>query len=153
MELLRRLKSEHEIVKTLLESLARTGPKSIKKRAQLYNKLRQELLPHMEAEEEVFYPMLLERGRQDELLREAIEEHQTARTCIAALDTTALEDERWHAKLTVIAELLLLHIQKEERQIFPLARKVIKPVVAQELLTRFEQAEMSFEAAEVQQAL
>lgn len=50
------LKQDHMEVKQLLEQLNKTTSNTAKTREALLEKLSEKLLPHMQAEEDVFYP-------------------------------------------------------------------------------------------------
>ena len=55
------LKKDHEEVKEILEQLEETKENAVKKREELFQKLREELVPHMKAEEKTFYQPLMEK--------------------------------------------------------------------------------------------
>ena len=52
------LKKDHAELKEILGQLEETKESAPKKREQLFQKLREELVPHMKAEESTFYPSL-----------------------------------------------------------------------------------------------
>ena len=53
------LKKDHEEVKGILGQLKETKESALKKREELFKKLRAELVPHMKAEESTFYQSLM----------------------------------------------------------------------------------------------
>ena len=122
MHLLEHLKHEHEQVKAVLGRLADTTARASKGRHSGMNELRKLLMPHMDAEEQVFYPALIELG-QTELAYSAMEEHRAARTVLEDLQSLDVSDERWHAYLKVLSELLTHHIAQEEQDVFDAVRK------------------------------
>ena len=58
-EFFQMLKKDHKEVKGILGQLKETKDNKSKKREELFQKLREELVPHMKAEEITFYPPLL----------------------------------------------------------------------------------------------
>ena len=58
-EFFQMLKKDHKEVKGILGQLKETNDNKSKKREELFQKLREELVPHMKAEEITFYPPLL----------------------------------------------------------------------------------------------
>lgn len=82
------------------------------------------LSAHAQIEEEVFYPAL--RGLGDEMedmLNEALVEHQVAKDLIAKLEGLAEGDDMLEAHYTVLSEYVGHHVEEEEKEMF---EKVIK---------------------------
>ncbi|HJV51035.1 MAG TPA: hemerythrin domain-containing protein [Noviherbaspirillum sp.] len=82
-----------------------------------------ELTIHAQVEEELFYPALREATDALDLLDEAEVEHASARQLITELAAMQPEDDLYDAKFTVLGEYVRHHIQEEEKQIFPKAKK------------------------------
>jgi hemerythrin superfamily protein len=82
-----------------------------------------ELTVHAQLEEELFYPAL--RGAIDDMdmLDEAEVEHASAKQLISELSSMQPGDELYDAKFTVLGEYVKHHIQEEEKEIFPKAKK------------------------------
>ena len=55
---------------------------------------------------------------------EAYEEHDVVDTILAELERTPVDDETWKAKLTVMRENLLHHIEEEEEEMFGQVREL-----------------------------
>ena len=115
------LRDEHQQVKKLF----RDGEKAADD-AQALQPIVEEacaaLTRHAEIEEEFFYPAL--RSADDEgLIAEAFVEHNSAKQLIADLESMAFDDERYRATFKVLGEYVEHHIEEEENEIFPLARR------------------------------
>lgn len=135
------LKMEHAEVKQILEQLDATTSKAAKTREKLLEKLDQKLLPHMIAEEEVFYSTLQHNKESTEDVLEALEEHHAAKNVLDELHNLPYEKENWGAKLRVFKEMIEHHIKEEEHTIFDDARKALNNGQIEEIFTRFKQSE------------
>jgi len=111
-----------------------------KTRERLLTKLTDELTLHAEAEEAVFYPVVLDEKDTRDAALEAIEEHRVITMILQDLEATATDDERWQAKLTVLRELFEHHAEEEEEEIFDEAQDLLDDDQADEMGKEFQQA-------------
>ena len=79
------------------------------------------LLIHMQIEEDIFYPAVRREIDDDELIDEAVVEHQGAKDLIRQLGE-ATEDQMFDAKTKVLSEQIYHHIDEEENKLFPRLR-------------------------------
>lgn len=124
MDALTLLKDDHARVKEMLEKLDKTTERAIKTRTQMLAKLKQELTVHETIEEEIFYPAMKQHAEAKAIVLEAYEEHDVVDTIMSEIEQTPVEDETWAAKLTVMMENLLHHIEEEEGEMFEQARRL-----------------------------
>ena len=117
MDLFEMLKTDHDEVEKILEKMKETTTRAAKSRQSGLEKLHHLLIPHMEAEEEIFYPQLINAGETD-VAYEALEEHKTARLVLQDLENMAADDVRWKPYMKVLAELVLHHVEEEESEVF-----------------------------------
>jgi hemerythrin superfamily protein len=112
------LKQQHKDVKSLFEEVLEVeDPES---RRQLCERIGQALVVHTKIEEELFYPAVRELGdKAEEMILEAYEEHHVVDLVLAELPEIDPEDERFHAKMTVLQELVDHHVKEEEKEMFP----------------------------------
>jgi hemerythrin superfamily protein len=82
-----------------------------------------ELTIHSQVEEELFYPSLRNASDADDLLDEAEVEHASAKQLITELAAMQPGDDLYDAKFTVLGEYVKHHIDEEEHQLFPKAKK------------------------------
>lgn len=95
--------------------------------------IRQELLVHMQVEEEIFYPAFQRATGDQELLEDANKEHREARELLAKI-----EDDRMNAKLMLeLEDAILHHVNDEREKMFPKARAT-KGLDLMELAGRLE---------------
>jgi hemerythrin-like domain-containing protein len=118
------LKKDHDVVKKMLKDLEATTERAVKTRQDLFERLKFSLTVHEQMEETVLYPALEEHAKAKEIVLEAYEEHEVVDTIMGELEQTPVDDETWHAKLTVMQENLLHHIEEEEKEMFGQARRV-----------------------------
>jgi hemerythrin-like domain-containing protein len=133
------LKADHEKVQKILDQMQHTSERAGKRRQQLLKSLDESLVPHMYAEENYFYQILLDETEEKTTSFEAIEEHRAAKMVLADLHEAALDDPRWPARLKVLKELIEHHIEEEESEVFKLARTVIDKDRASSVAKRFKE--------------
>jgi hemerythrin-like domain-containing protein len=89
-----------------------------------------ELTVHAQVEEEIFYPAMREAIDDMDLLDEAEVEHASAKQLITELAAMQPGDELYEAKFTVLGEYVKHHIEEEEKELFPKAKKAKVDLVA-----------------------
>ncbi len=75
-------------------------------------------------EEKIFHPAAKD-ARTEEKLREAVEEHLSVKRIIADLVQVEEIDEEAEAKMSVMREQKKHHVEEEEKDLFPKARKLL----------------------------
>lgn len=97
-----------------------------------------ELTVHAQVEEEIFYPAAREAIEDMDLLDEAEVEHATAKQLITELAAMQPGDELYDAKFKVLGEYVMHHVQEEEKELFPKAKKAKMDLaaLAEEVLQR-----------------
>ena len=138
MDLYKLLKDDHKKVKSLFGELEETTERAIKTREHLFVNLKMELTLHAEAEEKFFYPRVEEPEATHELTLEAYEEHKVVKTLLAELEADPKNTEGWAAKLKVLKENVEHHVEEEETELFPKARKILTDAEAQEIAEDIE---------------
>jgi hemerythrin-like domain-containing protein len=133
------LTADHDKVKKILEQMEQTSARAGKRRETLLDNLRMNLLPHMYAEEQYFYQILLDEGSDKEVAYEAIEEHRVAKAVLMDLEDAPSDDPRWGARLKVLKELIEHHIEEEESTVFDLARSIMDDERAADVAKRFKE--------------
>ncbi len=133
------LTSDHEKVKKILEHMEQTSPRAAKRRETLLDQLNENLLPHMYAEEQFFYQILLDESSDKEVAYQALEEHRAAKAVLMDLEEAPSDDPRWSARLKVLKELVEHHIEEEETTVFDLARSLMDEDRATDVGHRFKE--------------
>ncbi|HEX3135215.1 MAG TPA: hemerythrin domain-containing protein [Planctomycetota bacterium] len=129
------LKHDHDEVDTLFDQAEKaTKPE---KRRQLFTAINDALTAHTRFEEAEIYPVLKERKSSHDDALEAVEEHAVVKHLLQDIGATAPEDERWQAKVKVLAESVRHHV-KEEEQRGGLFDQLTKALEQQELVALAE---------------
>jgi hemerythrin superfamily protein len=115
------LKADHRAVEKLFGQFEKAGDESRKE--QLAEQICMELRVHTQIEEEIFYPASREFLKDDEIVNEAIVEHQAAKDLIAEIEGMDASDEMFDAKVTVLKEMIEHHVEEEEKEYFPQLQK------------------------------
>jgi hemerythrin superfamily protein len=118
------LKKQHKEVKGLFKKIEKT--EDARQRRQLMEEIATALQGHTTIEEEMFYPAVRQVGskKAEEMVDEAFEEHHVVKLVLKELPQVDPADERFHAKMTVLSELVEHHAQEEEEEMFKLAKKL-----------------------------
>jgi hemerythrin-like domain-containing protein len=130
------LKKDHSEVKDILGQLTKT--KEAKKREELFQTLKMELVPHMKSEESTFYTSLAAKKEASEDAMEGMEEHHVSEMVLKELDKMPKSEDQWGAKISVFKELVEHHIKEEEGKIFKTAEKAFEKDEIEEIMKKFE---------------
>jgi hemerythrin superfamily protein len=121
------LKKDHEKVKKLFKDYEDAGEHATQKKQSIADQVFQELTVHAKIEEEIFYPAVAaetdEEGR--ELVDEAFEEHHVIKILIGELQSLKAGEEVFEAKFKVLRENVEHHVEEEEDELFPSAKKAL----------------------------
>jgi Hemerythrin HHE cation binding domain len=124
MNALSLLMDDHKRVKKMLTEGEETTERAEKTRAEIFDRLKEEMLIHERIEEEIFYPALKQHPRAKEIVLEGFEEHHVVDEIMGELEATDVTDEQWSAKFKVMKENIEHHIEEEEGEMFKQARSV-----------------------------
>ncbi len=115
------LKQQHDEVEEMFEQFekARGAKKQI-----LFDRIADALATHATIEEKTFYPSCKAPNTED-LLREAVEEHLSVKRLLADAMKCEPDDPQFEAKVSVIQEQVLEHVKEEERELFPMVKKLL----------------------------
>lgn len=136
------LKSDHKRVQELLEKLEGASSRASKSRDSLLERVEQEVRTHSTLEEEIFYPAFRDAVRkkdEKQLFFEATEEHHVVDVVMSELHDGEQDQNFFAARCKVLKDLIEHHIQEEEREMFPAARKALGKDGLQELGERLDE--------------
>jgi hemerythrin-like domain-containing protein len=119
------LKEDHRRVRDLFQEYeAATDPRT---KRELAEEACTELETHAQLEEQIFYPAVndeTENGQ--ELVQEAIQEHQTVKDLIAVLREMGPDNHEFDAKFHELIRHVEHHVEEEENEMFPLAEEELE---------------------------
>ena len=115
------LKADHDKVKKMFKEFEKLD--ETEEKSSLVRQTCAELKVHTQLENEIFYPAVREAIEDDDLMDEALVEHQAAEELISQLEQMEPGDEMYDAKFTVLGEYVDHHITEEQKEMFPKAKK------------------------------
>jgi len=139
MDIFSLIKQDHQEVASLFKQLHEAkGSRALC--AQLFTQLKEELELHAYAEEQVFYRALQEDDMTEEMVEEALDDHQLVAELLDELATTPKGSAAWNEKLQILEENVQEHVEEEESDIFDAARQLLSIEEAAELAERWQTA-------------
>lgn len=139
MDIFSLIKQDHQEVDGLFKQL-RDAKGSRALCAQLFTQLKEALELHAHAEEQVFYPALQEDDMMQEMVEEALDDHQLVAELLEELATTPKGSAAWDEKIRILAENVQEHVEEEESDIFDVAHQLLSKEEAAELAERWQTA-------------
>ena len=120
---LRLLKDDHDKVKDAFRQFEKMDRSDAATCRELVASVCADLRVHSMLEEEILYPAVREAIDDEDLMNEATVEHETADTLIEQLEGMEPDDPNYFATFTVLGEYVNHHVEEEEGEMFPQARK------------------------------
>lgn len=123
MNALQILEQDHQRVKGLFQQARNATDQSTRK--ELFDKIDTELEIHAHIEETVFYPAIEEYEEFDDMVTDAVVEHQKVRILLGELELLGAESYDFGSKLReLLMEAVEHHIQEEEGEMLPKIREL-----------------------------
>jgi len=135
------LREDHKEIRRLFREYRKAGDDATATKKRLARQILEALTVHTYLENEVMYPRtrsLLPALEEDVL--ESYEEHHVADVLSAELAMMSPSDERFDAKMTVLIESVLHHIEEEEQDWFPKVREALDRATLREIGDQMVQA-------------
>lgn len=125
MNALTLLKQDHRRVRGLFRDFDSAGERAHREKERVARQVFEELAMHTAIEEEIFYPAVRDAGNSKGkgVVYEAIAEHDVVSNIIDELRALPIEDEQYDAKFIVLEENVKRHIEEEEGEMFPYAKR------------------------------
>ena len=117
------LMEDHRKVKKMFDEFKKLKSEDAEEKEDLVRSACTELRIHAMLEEEIFYPALREKLEDTDLIDEAEVEHTVAKQLIGELEEMTPEEDLYDAKFKVLGEYVNHHVEEEEKQVFPQAKK------------------------------
>lgn len=143
------LKHDHRKVDALFAELE--SESSDERKLELGRTICVELTVHTRIEEELFYPAAKEAlsDEQDDLIAEAAVEHDSLKRLIADIDGSAVGEELFDARFTVLKEYVQHHVKEEENELMPAVERteIDLDALGEQLAERKQALERELESA------
>lgn len=133
------LKNDHDKVKDLLNELMEIPDGISRRRHELIEKIRDELVPHSRAEESVFYNSLRSIDAAKDLVMHGYSEHMEIEAFLRTLQAKDKVDADWRKTAAKLKASLEHHIDEEEGRIFNVAQQLFTEGEAEMMAEAFEQ--------------
>lgn len=117
------LKKDHQKVFTLLKKIELED--SFAGRKKLFTELKDQIERHSELEEAVLYPALEDKELTTDLAESSYDDHEDMRDLLDHLDILESDDPEWMILLRQLRETVEHHVEEEEGELFPKARKAL----------------------------
>jgi hemerythrin superfamily protein len=130
------LKTDHKTVEDLFKRFEKLGPRAVKSKQDLAERIVRELSIHAAIEEMAFYPAIreaAEKGDVDDMVLESLEEHHIVKWVLSEIERLGPSDERFDAKMRVLMENVRHHVEEEEKDLFPKVNKMFDRAQLDEL--------------------
>ncbi|MDQ6894584.1 MAG: hemerythrin domain-containing protein [Acidobacteriota bacterium] len=135
------LKNDHDEVEDLFEQYEKAGDNAKATKQGLFEQIREALTVHMDIEETIFYPAVkaVRDKEVKDLVREADEEHHVVKILLGELSKMSPSDEQFDAKMTVLKENIEHHVEEEESELLPDAKKQLSAELLEQLGDEMEE--------------
>lgn len=137
MNILERIKADHDTQRTLMEKISDTEGSSDERR-NLYAKFKAEFQAHAAAEEHAFYAPLMKHTESTDQSRHSVAEHHEAMELIEKLEETDMSSPEWLKTFKQLAHDNDHHMEEEENEVFKLAEETLGDSRLSELLGVFD---------------
>lgn len=140
------LTAEHREVSGLFDQYEKLTDRAKVSKKKLADQICNALILHTTIEEEIFYPAVRESSKEvEDKIDEAVVEHAAAKDLIAQIQEMDPDDELYDAKIKVLSEQIDHHVQEEEKEMFPMAKKsgIDLAALGQEMAERKQELEQT----------
>jgi hemerythrin superfamily protein len=132
MDALELLRRDHQKVKGLFEQAQ--AARDAAQRKQLFDQIDTELEIHAHIEETVFYPAVEQHEELQDMVEEALEEHDEVKTLLAEMEDLDVDNgSEFDSKLKELMDNVEHHVEEEEGEMFPKVLQVMNKSTLEEL--------------------
>ena len=149
MDAIALLMQDHREVEQLFKQFEKLTERAQKSKKKIVMKIIRELAIHAAIEEMLFYPAVRTAALKadtragesaSDLVLESLEEHHIVKWTLSELEKMSPEDERYDAKMEVLMENVRHHVEEEQEDLFPKARRLLGKEMLDELGDRMAKA-------------
>jgi hemerythrin superfamily protein len=135
------LKRDHAEVKKAFRDFEKAKYKDPNACKQFLASICRDIEMHAAVEEEIFYPAVRRKLKDDDLMNEAQVEHNSAKQLIAEIKRLSGDDPMLKAHAIVLSEYIQHHVKEEEGEMFPKVKRAKLDLegLGQQMLVRKEE--------------
>jgi hypothetical protein len=112
------LMKDHKDVKALFKQFEGLTDRSLATKNKIVTQLCNALIVHTHLEEKIFYPVVRNAMKDDDLMDEALVEHTAAKELIVQLLAMDANDDLYDTKVKMLSEQIEHHVREEEEEVF-----------------------------------
>lgn len=118
------LKAVHNQIKELFARYGALGPEEWQAKRGIFHELQDGLRIHLEIEEVLFYPAVqsMKAALAINVVMKALQAHRKVKDILVELRALDSANQSLDDRMETLEECVLLHLQAEEKEIFPHAR-------------------------------
>lgn len=135
------IRGDHKKISQILGDMEKT--RDAREAQKQWTDLREVLVPHMKAEEMVFYPVVAQTPNGRATVDTLIEEHRQATQVFTQLKDMQPTDQNWATKVGGLRKAILTHVEREEGPIFQSLQRSMQPQQLDPLGDRFIQTKQT----------
>jgi hemerythrin superfamily protein len=124
MEAIQLLIADHRKVRNLFDQFKAQTDRSHQIR--VFSQIFNELQMHTRIEESVFYPACNEFPECQELVEDALEDHQTVKDQLAEIRALSQDSDQFVMMVEDLMDDVEDHVEEEEQEFFPLVRELMQ---------------------------
>src|SRR3954468_4397440 len=140
---------DHQELEQLFKQFEKLTDRAQKAKQKIVAKIIRELAVHSAVEEMLFYPAVRTAALKatvrtlkeaEDTVLESLEEHHVVKWTLSELEKMSPEDERFDAKVKVLMESVRHHVEEEQEELFPKARRLLGKDLLEQLGERIGKA-------------
>lgn len=135
MDILNLIKKDRQTIKELFSAIETTT--QTEKLYEYFNKIYEELITYLQAEESTLYKSVGKHKENEELIKAAAAEHEEAISLLEEIEFFSPTSSQFKDKLQQLKKLVQQHWEKEDNLIFVQAQKFINRQEKEELGNKF----------------
>ena len=132
---------DHREIRTLLNQMMAAGTRSMPKQARLFLMLKRRLAKHAMAEEDVVYPIVRNDSAGGDQRKHLYEEHADMKMLLHEIEEDFKSRQDWTVNVTALRNLVLNHIEEEEKTVFPELRRELSEARRPKLASQISREE------------
>lgn len=138
------LHKEHEDVMTTINQIQPAYARDLKTVEDRWNAVKQQLVPHLIAEEDTFYSVLKNMPKSMNYAQQSHEQHRGLESDIFEINSIPLTDtDTWMARFNSFKTRFQQHVQFEESIIFDEAGELLSQSQLQDIMDKYQKAEVA----------